>query len=362
MNPVTSRVIQGGDLSPGKRAPEHVDLRLPGPLTLHVDASAPWQDGPRPSASGLGLVVNAISVVNSRYATGLLVPRELHLRFLTLSGLDGEWLADTGYGIPPTSYDEPSNTITAGEALGSTQGEPQSPSSSLPVTVHEYGHALFLLNLENALPIVREWSELVRRGAALQYRLDQAGRSIHGGEPCVLDPNLLAILLRDPSINSDAVRAQCDVWLGIRGQLDPVQAQIKAHPVSAKIGPYEELFSDLVAVLETGSPTSMETALLLPGLRDRSSFATKTHLRSFLDCPSPNQMNPDSSDPRGHTYFAPVRCELGRELLDEKSSRTLLGRAFEIFAKDLAESIEQNRAIDPAADNQRLIQELEKQR
>lgn len=357
MDPITTRIIQGGDLSPGRRAPLSSDVRLPGLLEVRVNASEPWPHGPRPSDQGLKRVLAAFADINTRYGDGLRIPSVVNLRFLSLSGLEGEWLSDTGYGIPPTRYDVAREEITAGEALGSTQGALQSAEGSLTVMVHEYGHALFWANLEPALAGARELRALLGTQAELNDKLDSMSQFVHSGLACELDPTQLGQIIDDPHLNDSATQAACKRWDALQDEKRGIESRIQANAVHKRINAYAELFSDFVAVLESHSLTAMSDALSLPGLRNNEKFAAMIRLRSFAVCPSVSEARIDRSDPEDHGYFAPARCELGRWV----GAANVLQRAFKVFADDLTESVRLDRKKNPIADNERLIQELRKE-
>jgi hypothetical protein len=344
----------------GPRAPKSVHRVLHGSTLVRVDASPPWDSAraPRPSAAGLEKILSLLDTLNVTYARRLQLPKVVELRFFPVTGLEGSWLGETGYGLAPSRYDITTGVLVAGEYIGTDSGLLQSPELSAWITVHEYGHAIFASSMAARVPDVRRLMESY--GEAGGFRRSQAalGPKTRGGLACTLNPQAVE-LLRDPDERrsaSDSEAQACETWAQIQELLAPVEKAILANPAFPRLAAYDELFADLVAVVLSGDLDVMVRSLAIPRMSDDRELRERASLRSFANCASPKEIS--QSWARSHDYFAPARCELGSVLVSTRDRAAFLAQVLDVLALDLTEAIRESKPRNLIAENERLIQRI----
>ena len=230
---------------------------------------------------------------------------------------------------------------------------------TIPVWAHEYGHVIFATNLKKVWPA---WGVL--EGQLEQLSTVELSQAILNDQIKHICDELKNCHDPDARKEIDAnMNHLADMRERLRADKEEVQKLIdpsmKAY--NRLISPYSELFADTVAVLLTGRPDAIYSALFSNSLAGIDLAAVSA--RDFAN--SANSMenwNPSGLEGDAHTLLTPVRYHLWHNYLQYRladgAKGKFLAKLFSAIQRELSEAnLSSAGALlnDPKALSARLI-------
>lgn len=323
----------------------------------------PWKDE-TPSTEDANKIVAVIEDINNKYHQVLSMPEEVNVLIRATAGVE--------IGLGPITvehgahFDPRDNHIITGVSFSWGEEPRQTPQLSLPVTAHEYGHAIFDHNLTLMDPVFVTIKTLHRdmgvaeqkyKAIIAQYEkaLNTTGINFNLCETKQYEWRLKEIYTTEPKRSSYI--EFCDELKKIERENARIQKQIFHYEwIVEMVRPYHELFADVVAVLENNDLDAISNSFLIADHQNSTENMDTIRLRSFSQCPSADGFNTT----KAHGHFSPTRCEVGRIITSSQLTRPqLLRTIFDVFSEDIMEKIKSTTWDLPSSeDNKRLIKKL----
>lgn len=223
------------------------------------------------------------------------------------------------------------------------------PTISGPILAHEYGHIVFFQNFGIREPIWRTSFETFRRQLPELEKLDQELRKVNE-EIANITPLLKSSVVAPKK--SRQLRAQL---VKLTAEANRLNQEINKRGavvqiLSAITTSYNEFFADVMAVLHTGKPNSIEDGVTftrtLQGNKKFSEYMKDTNEERSFE----NRIKKEN-DYEEHGYFSLVRDAVWESYLASPSNRTtnrakVTEAIFEAVAKECSRLIRGKKAIN----------------
>jgi len=195
----------------------------------------------------------------------------------------------------------------------------KTPSFSVPILAHEYGHLIFNENYGPREPIWRDtiegFKKLLPVLAEKNQELDAIELEVNkvfgqmSGE--MTPEKRIGLIVKINELQNEAGKISDEIF--------ELQAPFKG--VFDRISPYNEFFADVVAVLYTGNSGIIDRSVSFTRKMQGNNIYTKGALQSDKERDFKNQVKHDE-DYEEHGYFSLVRNGVWDSYLASPSNRT----------------------------------------
>ncbi len=179
----------------------------------------------------------------------------------------------------------------------------KSPTATLPILAHEYGHLVFAENYKIAQPEYREIIDHYNDAVVFQKQYNQMNKKVGDIEDILISGKFRPE--DEPQIKAEYKTAMDELFAAAR-KVDAFNTKLRN--VHETVVAYNEFFADVIAVLQSGKPDAVSSSLAITGVLQSKGIA------KFVK-PSNEQRNFDNHRIRGastsdHNFFSIARDDI----------------------------------------------------